>query len=360
MEELQELLASWFETHKRVLPWRTDPIPYHVWLSEIILQQTRVNQGLNYFLRFIGRWPSLPDLAAATEEEVLKMWQGLGYYSRARNLHQCARQVMERHGGEFPADYEPLRQLQGVGDYTAAAIASIAFDLPHAVVDGNVYRVLSRLYDIDTPINKREGVKLFAALADELLDRRHPGRHNQALMEFGALHCLPSNPDCPHCPLQAHCLAFARQTVAQRPVKEHKTRIRTRYFHYLVLTTDNHKVCLHKRGPRDIWQNLYDFPCVESDKNLEIEEILRHETFLSLTAGKNFSIRRISPKYTHKLTHQTIIATFFEIKIDGFLSPIPTKDILLAAENDLGDFPVPKLIDNYLTTNNNSQETWQA
>ena len=300
MNEIQDQLARWFEAHKRVLPWRSEPSPYHVWLSEIILQQTRVNQGLDY-------------------------------YSRARNLHTCAREVMERHGGAFPADYAQLRQLKGVGDYTAAAIASIAFDLPHAVVDGNVYRVLSRLYDIDTPINKQEGAKLFAALADELLDRKHPGRHNQALMEFGALHCLPSNPDCP-----------------QRPVKEKRLQVKTRHFHYLVLHSSDHHVYLHKRGPNDIWQNLYDFPCIETDQPIEIEDLLSHPTLLALTSEKKFSIGQISHKYTHKLTHQTIIAQFFEIKIDGFLSPIQTKDILLAPENDLGGFPVPKLIENYL------------
>ncbi len=348
MNEIQDQLARWFEAHKRVLPWRSEPSPYHVWLSEIILQQTRVNQGLDYYLRFIARWPELPDLARATEEEVLKMWQGLGYYSRARNLHTCAREVMERHGGAFPADYAQLRQLKGIGDYTAAAIASIAFDLPHAVVDGNVYRVLSRLYDIDTPINKQEGVKLFATLADELLDRKHPGRHNQALMEFGALHCLPSNPDCPQCPIQAHCLALAHHTVAQRPVKEKRLQVKTRHFHYLVLRSSDHHVYLHKRGPNDIWQNLYDFPCIETDQPIEIEDLLSHPTLLALTSEKKFSIGQISHKYTHKLTHQTIIAQFFEIKIDGFLSPIQTKDILLAPENDFGGFPVPKLIENYL------------
>ena len=201
MTEMQETLARWYETHKRELPWRSNPTPYYVWLSEIILQQTRVNQGFDYFLRFVERWPSLADLAQATEEEVLKMWQGLGYYSRARNLHQCARQVMECHGGEFPSDFESLKKLQGIGNYTAAAIASIAFGQPHAVVDGNVYRALSRLYDIDTPINNELGVKLFADLAAELLDREHPGRHNQAMMEFGALQCVPKNPDCQQCPL---------------------------------------------------------------------------------------------------------------------------------------------------------------
>lgn len=348
MTEIQETLARWYETHKRELPWRSNPTPYYVWLSEIILQQTRVNQGFDYFLRFVERWPSLADLAQAIEEEVLKMWQGLGYYSRARNLHQCARQVMERHEGEFPGDFEQLKKLQGIGNYTAAAIASIAFGQPHAVVDGNVYRVLSRLYDIEAPINNELGVKLFADLAASLLDREHPGRHNQALMEFGALQCVPKNPDCHQCPLQSQCLALAHGTVAERPQKEKKLKVKTRYFHYLVFRTPDHGICLHKRENNDIWKNLYDFPCIESDRPLTIEELVNNDYFKALIHGQEFVVNRISPQYTHKLTHQTIMATFVEIKISKFL-PISQKNfILLAFENELGTYPVPKLIDNYL------------
>jgi len=348
MDTTRQALAWWYENHKRSLPWRDDPSPYHVWLSEIILQQTRVNQGLEYYLRFLERWPSLFDLASASEEEVLKVWQGLGYYSRARNLHRCARLIVDRYGGAFPADYESLRQLPGIGDYTAAAIASIAFGLPHAVVDGNVYRVLSRLYDIDTPINKREGVTLFAKLADELLDDRQPGRHNQALMEFGALHCLPQKPDCPNCPLQAHCLALAHHTVEQRPVKEKKTSVTTRYFHYLLFITPDNRIYLHKRQDNDIWKNLYDFPCIESDHLMETEELATHPAFRALTEEQKLVIQGNALSFKHKLTHQTIIAKFFTIKINTFLSPIQTKKLLLAAENELGSFPVPKLIENYL------------
>lgn len=347
MTEIQETLARWYEAHKRELPWRSNPTPYYVWLSEIILQQTRVNQGFDYFLRFVELWPTLADLAQATEEEVLKMWQGLGYYSRARNLHQCARQVMERHGGEFPSDFEQLKKLQGIGNYTAAAIASIAFGQPHAVVDGNVYRVLSRLYDIETPINNDLGVKLFAELAASLLDREHPGRHNQAMMEFGALQCVPKSPDCLQCPLQGQCLALAHGTVADRPQKEKKLKVKTRYFHYLVFRTPDHGIYLHKRESNDIWKNLYDFPCVENDRPLIVEEIVNSDIFKTLTHGQEFVIGRISPLYTHKLTHQTIMATFVEIKISKNL-PISQKNIIfLAFENELGTYPVPKLIDNY-------------
>ena len=352
MTEIQATLAHWYEVHKRKLPWRSNPTPYYVWLSEIILQQTRVNQGFDYFVRFIERWPTLADLAQASEEEVLKMWQGLGYYSRARNLHKCARQVVELYGGEFPADFEKLKKLQGIGNYTAAAIASIAFNLPYAVVDGNVYRVLSRFYDIDTPINTDQGTKLFADLASSLLDSKNPGRHNQAMMEFGALQCVPKNPDCLQCPLQSHCLAFANGTVDERPQKEKKLKVKTRYFHYLVIRTPDNSVYLHKRSSKDIWQNLYDFPCVESESALTLDEITASDYFKSLSLNEKYIISRISPQYVHKLTHQTIFAIFVEIKISFFLAKIQKNDILLALENEFGTYPVPKLIDNYLHNTN--------
>lgn len=352
MTEIQATLAHWYEAHKRELPWRSDPTPYYVWLSEIILQQTRVNQGFDYFVRFVERWPTLADLAQASEEEVLKMWQGLGYYSRARNLHKCARQVVELYRGEFPADFEKLKKLQGIGNYTAAAIASIAFNLPYAVVDGNVYRVLSRLYDIDTPIHTDQGAKLFTDLATSLLDRESPGRHNQAMMEFGALQCVPKNPDCLQCPIQSHCLSFANGTVDERPQKEKKLKVKTRYFHYLVIRNPDNSVYLHKRSAKDIWQNLYDFPCVESERPLTLDEITASDYFKSLRLNEKYIISHISPQYVHKLTHQTIIAIFVEIKISFFLAKIQKNDILLALENELGTYPVPKLIDNYLHNTN--------
>ncbi len=346
---LHDTLLDWFATNRRDLPWRNHPTPYHVWLSEVILQQTRVNQGHDYYLRFVERWPTVEALAQASEEEVLKMWQGLGYYSRARNLHHCAKQVMEQYGGLFPADYTKLRQLKGIGDYTAAAIASIAFNLPHAVVDGNVYRVLSRLFDIETPININAGQQLFARLADELLNREQPSLHNQALMEFGALHCTPQNPNCLYCPLQSQCLAFAHQTVAQRPVKLAKTKVTTRYFNYLILRIDE-SIYLRKRSGNDIWKNLYDFPCIESDSPVTVEDLTASEAFLQLLEGNDFTITKVSPLYTHKLTHRTIIAKFIEIKLEEKLLQIETKGVILTPESDLGNYPIPRLIDLYLTT----------
>ena len=349
MSILHDTLINWYDENHRDLPWRHDPTPYEVWLSEVILQQTRVNQGMDYYLRFVEKWPTVSALANASEEEVLKMWQGLGYYSRARNLHKCAKQVVEQYHGEFPADYEQLKKLQGIGDYTAAAIASIAFNLPQAVVDGNVYRVLARLYDIDTPINNNEGPKTFARLSDELLNRKQPGLHNQALMEFGALHCTPKNPNCLLCPLQAQCLAFAHQTVMQRPVKLQKTKVTTRYFNYLVIKIKS-SIYLHKRSDNDIWKNLYDFPCIESEKPLSVDEVVATEQFKQLIGNKTFTLTKVSPVFTHKLTHRTILAQFIEIKLEQKLLHIETKGLFLTRETDLGSFPIPRLIDLYLTT----------
>lgn len=347
MNFIQDTLINWYEENHRDLPWRNNPSPYEVWISEVILQQTRVNQGIDYYLHFIKKWPTVNDLAQASEEEVLKMWQGLGYYSRARNLHHCAKQVVEQYKGEFPSDFEKLKQLKGIGNYTAAAIASIAYNLPHAVVDGNVYRVLSRLFDINTPININEGQKLFAQLADELLNRNQPGLHNQALMEFGALHCTPKNPNCLLCPLQAQCLAFAHQSVMLRPVKLAKTKISTRYFNYLILRI-NDGLYLHKRSDNDIWKNLYDFPCIESQKPMTVEEVIASETFLQLIENNPFTIIKSSPIFTHKLTHRTILAHFIEIKLEKELLQIQTNDLFLARETELGSFPIPRLIDLYL------------
>ncbi len=347
MTQIQSILLQWYNENKRDLPWRDSPSPYQVWISEIILQQTRVSQGYDYYVRFTQKWPTIADLAQASEEEVLKMWQGLGYYSRARNLHRCAKQVVEQHNGQFPADFNALKKLQGIGDYTAAAIASIAFNQPCAVVDGNVYRVLSRLFDIDTPININEGQQLFAELADTMLNREQPGTHNQAMMEFGALHCVPKNPDCLSCVLQAQCLAAAHGTVAERPVKIDKVKVTVRHFNYLVIRTGD-GLYLHKRSGNDIWKNLYDFPMIESEEALNVEQVINSDEFKQIIGGQDFTIVKVSPSYTHKLTHRTIIAQFIEIKLSEETCDIQTKNIFLAREKDVSNYPIPRLIDLYL------------
>ena len=264
MNRIAEILLDWYAREGRDLPWRRTRDPYRIWLSEVILQQTRVAQGMEYYLRFTERFPDVASLAAAPEDEVLKLWQGLGYYSRARNLRAAAREVVERFGGVFPRSLDDVRSLRGVGDYTAAAICSAAYDAPCAVVDGNVYRVLSRLFDLAEPIDATAGKRAFACLAQSQLDAAHPGRYNQAIMDFGAIQCTPASPRCEACPLSESCLALAAGTVADRPVKRGKTRVRDRWFNYLHVASGD-RVLLHRREGRDIWQGLYEFPLIETD-----------------------------------------------------------------------------------------------
>ena len=253
MEPVSDILLSWFAREGRDLPWRRTRDPYRIWLSEVILQQTRVAQGLEYYLRFTERFPDIAALAAAPEDEVLKLWQGLGYYSRARNLHAAARQVMSRFGGVFPATYGEVRALPGVGDYTAAAVCSIVYDAPCAVLDGNVYRVLARLFDIGIPIDTTAGKRTFAELAQLQLDTSRPGLYNQAIMDFGALQCTPAQPRCGDCPLAGRCLALAAGTVGVRPVKQGRAKVRDRWFNYLHVTCGG-QTLLHRRGGGDLYR----------------------------------------------------------------------------------------------------------
>ena len=340
---LHDTLINWYAENHRNLPWRQQPTPYQVWLSEVILQQTRVNQGMDYYLRFIERWPTVTDLAQASEEEVLKMWQGLGYYSRARNLHHCAQQVVKEYDGEFPADFEQLKQLKGVGNYTAAAIASIAFNLPHAVVDGNVYRVLSRLFDIDTPINNNEGQALFAQTADAII-REHTEKSPCSLKTLRKEAHLTQQE------LSELSGVTLRMIQAyEHPVKLQKLKVTIRFFNYLVIRVKDN-IYLHKRSDNDIWRNLYDFPCIESEKPMIVEEVVSSETFLQLIDHKPFTVTKTSQVFTHKLTHRTILAQFIEINLSQELLHIETKGLILTPERDLGNYPIPRLIDLYLTT----------
>lgn len=300
-------LLEWYDSHRRSLPWRDTNDAYCIWLSEIILQQTRVVQGLDYYLRFVERWPGVAELAAATEDDVLKQWQGLGYYSRARNLLKAARQVMTDFGGRFPTRYADLIYLKGVGPYTAAAIASFSGNEPVAVVDGNVYRVLSRLYDVETPIDSTEGRKLFRSLAAGLLDKRNPGLHNQAMMELGALVCTPSSPRCEACPLHDKCLARSNGTTAVRPVKQGKLKIRDRWFYYLIFKY-NDTFWIHRRNTDDIWQGLWEFVNAEQTEPLSegtidnlIHTLLPREEWTAVE-----SIVPVVQDTHHQLTHQRL------------------------------------------------------
>ena len=314
-KHINQNLHSWYYINKRDLPWRDTTDPYLIWISEVILQQTRVNQGLEYYKCFVERFPTVKELSKAEEDEVLKYWQGLGYYSRARNLHKAAKQISENFNDVFPVNYADVRNLAGIGDYTAAAITSLAHNQPYAVVDGNVYRVLSRLFGIFTPIDSGNGKKEFAELAQNLLSKSEPALHNQALMEFGALQCVPASPDCQNCPLQSVCQAFATNKVSDLPIKQHKTKTSIRYFNYLFI---KHKeiTYLQKRTAKDVWQNLYEFPLIEADKLCDLEELTENTEFKSLFSGiKELKIIKTTNPIKHVLSHRVIIAQFVSVSI---------------------------------------------
>ncbi len=356
MTTLQKELINWYTLNKRDLPWRKTQSPYHIWLSEIILQQTRVDQGLSYYLRFIEQYPTIEALAAAPEQDVLKLWQGLGYYSRARNLLIAARQVVNEFEGQFPQTFESIKKLKGVGDYTAAAIASMAFQKPNAVVDGNVYRVLSRLFAIDTPINSSSGKKIFAELANELMPETDPGIYNQAIMEFGALYCKPGKPDCENCIVRQHCLAFAKNQVADLPVKTKTLKVKQRFFHYLVFLFPVNDIChtmLRKRVGNDIWKGLYDFPLIETETKGATTEIITAITENFGLNSTSFTIESVSPEYRHQLTHRQIIARFYQIQLKGNESLLNDNSLSLTPQAMLHQFPLPRLIDKYLSENEN-------
>lgn len=337
-------LIKWYLQNKRDLPWRNETDPYKIWLSEIILQQTQVAQGLGYYMRFIKKYPEVGKLAAAPEDEVLKLWQGLGYYSRARNLQASAKEIQSVHGGVFPKDHAAIRTLKGVGDYTAAAIASFAWDLPYAVVDGNVYRLLSRLFGVSTPIDSSPGKKQFAELATSLLDTAQPGLHNQAIMEFGSQYCRPLNPDCNHCVFRQRCAAATTGRVQELPVKSKKTKVRDRYFNYLVIGDKNGNVLLNRRGTNDIWQGLYEFALIESEAPAEETTLMAHPEFQRL-AGKNYTLLHRSILYRHVLSHQRLHARFYVVKLKGSLPPGQIKTSLQRLE----EFAFPRLIEKFLS-----------
>lgn len=306
-------LAAWYRGNQRPLPWRGSRDPYPIWLSEVILQQTRVDQGSAYWQRFVQRWPTVEALAEAHTADVLKEWQGLGYYSRARNLHTAAKQVVQDHGGFFPADIDALRGLKGVGDYTAAAIGSIAFNLPEAVVDGNVYRVLARCFGIDLPIDSTPGRKTFKALAMELIDPAAPGDHNQAVMELGAIICTPQRPTCTSCPVADHCIARATGTIDRLPVKQGKNKVRDRWFNYLVVERAG-KLAHVQRAHKDIWLGLHEPPMLEAAGKLDAPEL---EQLLHAHFGPGWQAAGSWQAPPRQLSHQRIHATFWSVHLHG-------------------------------------------
>lgn len=342
MKIFNNTLLDWYVENKRELPWRNTTDPYLIWISEIILQQTRVVQGYEYFLRFVHRFPDVKSLASASEDEVMKYWQGLGYYSRARNLHTAAKSM----NGAFPVTYNEVRALKGVGDYTAAAICSSAFGMPYAVVDGNVYRVLSRYFGIDTPIDSTEGKKIFAALAEEMLHKSRPAEYNQAIMDFGAIQCTPQNPNCMFCPLADSCSALANGQVIQLPVKQHKTKITNRYFNYIYVRMGAY-ILIHKRIDNDIWKNLFELPLIETEKEISEEEFLACPQFCAHFAiGEVPIIRSVLRNVKHVLSHRVIYANFYEVELpEGSASFAVYQRV---RREDLEQYAVPRLIHAFL------------
>ena len=348
--QFHNTLTYWYLQNKRALPWRKTKNPYYIWLSEIILQQTRVKQGLEYYERFITAFPTVFDLAKTDEKTILKLWQGLGYYSRARNLHHAANYIINELEGVFPENYSNLLQLKGVGDYTAAAIASICYNEPVAVVDGNVYRVLARYFGINTPINTSKGIKEFKKLAQQLIDKEQPSTYNQAIMEFGALQCKPQNPNCTVCPLHSSCIALQKKQVSYLPVKEKKISVKKRYFNYLVITDTSNKVILQQRKEKDIWQHLYQFPLIETSKEIHLKELISTDEFHKIVNDTNASISLYNTtSIVHKLSHQHLFTKFWIITITKKM----TTGILW---NDFEKHPVPILIYNFVENFKNTSK----
>jgi len=350
-EDFWDLLSGWYTKNKRDLPWRQTREPYAIWLSEVILQQTRINQGLNYYLRFLETYPDVFSLAKASKDEVYRLWQGLGYYNRADNLMKTAKIIAGKYHGKFPADLQQLKSLPGIGDYTAAAIASIAFDLPIPVLDGNVYRVLSRIFGIKMAIDTSAGKKEFTEKAAALMQDHPPAEFNQAMMEFGALHCLPINPNCENCIFKNHCVAFSEGIQTDFPVKKTKPKVRDRYIYYFVIQTNSTEpdFFLKKREARDIWRNLYDFPSVESPHALSnFKEALVLAKKQNLFWFQKYQVGMVSKKYEHKLTHLRIFAKFIPIILSGKIKFESKNSLLLVSQSTLNKYPVPRLIVRYL------------
>jgi A/G-specific adenine glycosylase len=316
-------LLDWFALNGRDLPWRHTKDPYAIWLSEIILQQTRIQQGMDYWLHFMQRWPKVEDLASATEDEVLRMWQGLGYYSRARNLHTAAQQIVQK--GKFPDTLEEIKQLKGVGDYTAAAIGSIAFGLPAAVVDGNVYRVLARHYGIDTPINTTRGKHLFTELAQSLLPVDQPAEFNQAMMDFGAIQCTPTSPKCVECPLQETCESLHMGRIDDLPVKEKKLTIKTRRLTYIYIRCKG-KTAIRKRPAGDIWQGLWEPYAPQLPRGEGLRDA-----------------KMICKNVKHVLTHRILLADFYLLETDTY--PTLSDEYIWVEESELDQYAVPRLVE---------------
>lgn len=341
--KFDEIIIAWYHVNKRNLPWRNTKNPYKIWLSEIILQQTRVEQGKPYYEKFIKTFPTVFDLAKADESTVLKLWQGLGYYSRARNLHYSAKMIVNDFDGKFPNTFDTIIKLKGVGTYTAAAIASFSFGEIVPVVDGNVYRVLSRIYGIEDPIDTGKGQKYFFKLAQELISQDKPEDFNQAIMEFGALQCVPKNPACESCPFIDKCIAKSENKISVLPIKKGKTKVTDLYLNYFVFYGKG-KLLVRLRGSKGIWANMYDFPCIESYENQELDQIIKENEWLKNAINQK-EIKKIIT-YNHKLSHRNITATFYWIKTCPKLN-VKNQEISYKEVKEFEKLPISRLIDKF-------------
>lgn len=347
-------LLSWYQQNKRDLPWRKSKDPYRIWLAEIILQQTRVAQGLPYYTSFINAYPRIEDLAKADEDQILRMWQGLGYYSRARNLHKTARIVVEEYNSEFPRTMKELLLLPGIGNYSAAAIASMAFGEPTPVVDGNVYRLLARYFGISMDISSSKAHKYFYELSLNLIDESAPAEYNQAVMEFGALYCTPRSPDCENCVLQNGCIAFSKSLQKKLPVKQKKAKVTKRNFQYFMLLQNNH-ILMRQRGEKDIWHGLYEFILIEQQEPKEVE--FKDHPLLANLEGEDYLIEKENKNIRHVLSHQILNVSFVVIKVDGnskLSDNFKEEGYRWYNLTEVEELPKPILLSNYLDTYLNS------
>ncbi|HRK54871.1 MAG TPA: A/G-specific adenine glycosylase [Cyclobacteriaceae bacterium] len=349
-KDFSKKIVDWYLVNPRDLPWRKTKDPYRIWLSEVILQQTRVAQGLPYYLEFVRNFPNVKALANASEDKVMRTWQGLGYYSRARNLHACAKVIAHHYNGQFPKTHAELLALPGIGEYTAAAIGSMAFDQPEAVVDGNVFRVLSRVFGIEEDVSTATGKKVFALKAKELLDIDQPGVHNQAVMEFGALHCTPTSPNCTTCIFSTGCFAKRQEMQNVLPVKSKKVKIRTRHFTYFVITKGN-KLAMRKREGKDIWSGLYDFYLIEGKRAQHLKTLMKKDSALA-QIEPYINIEFKSDSYKHVLTHQHLLASFVMLSLSPGLSAkklLDTLGIKFYSLVEVASLPKPVLVSRFLT-----------
>ncbi|MEN9523087.1 MAG: A/G-specific adenine glycosylase [Bacteroidota bacterium] len=351
-EFFRRILLNWYSYQNRNLPWKNIKDPYKIWLSEIILQQTRVAQGLPYYEKFVEKYPTIKDFALAKDDDVMRIWQGLGYYSRARNMLTTARIIHEKYHDKFPETYHELIQLKGVGSYTAAAIASFAFDLPHAVIDGNVFRVLSRIFGIETAIDTTQGKKQFTQLAEKLLDKKHLAKYNQALMDFGATQCTPKNPNCSECVFTKTCEAFKLNLVNNLPFKEKKIEKRNRYFNFFYLT-DGKNIVIQKRTEKDIWQDLYQLPLIETKTNISKEKITKPSVI-----NQHVILEKLKPKQKlniqsgivkqQVLTHQNLFIQFYMLKLQS-LKIAEVDGFEIISIKDINNYGFPKSIAEFLS-----------